>query len=229
MKNKTLMFGIAILTFAVNLSFAQVPVQTTPTPTDPNSTEKQEENGKRKGEGKRKNGGKKNKEGKQNEKDDNDDNDDDKKGNYDRRDSKDENDNDEAEKNDKDGQKRENKVNTPEVRATKMTERMTRQLGLDEATAKNVNAIALERANKVDVINNSTDDKQTKQAAFVANKQDFEAKLKGVLSADQFAKYQSMENGGGNKGNKGNNENRGNRGNSKGKKSNRGGKDKGDN
>jgi hypothetical protein len=225
MKNKALMFGIAILTLAVNLSFAQVPVQTTPTPTDPNSTEKPDDNGRRKGEGKRKNGGKKNKEGKQNEKEDNDDNDNDKKDSYDRKDQKGDNDKDEVEKNHNGGQKRENKVNTPEVRAAKMTERMTRQLGLDEATAKNVNAIALERAVKVDAINNSADDVKTKQAAFVANKQDFEAKLKGALSADQFAKYQSMENGGDRDG-KGNNENRGNKG--KGSKGNRGGKDKGD-
>ena len=219
MKNKTLMLGIAILTLAVNLSFAQVPVQTTPTPNNPNSTEKQDDNGRRKGEGKRKNGGKKNKEGNQTEKEDNDD---DKKGNYDRRDSKDSN---EGDKNDNGGQKRENKVNTPEVRAAKMTERMTRQLGLEEVTAKNVNAIALERAVKVDAINSSTDDNQTKQAAFVANKQDFEAKLKGVLSADQFTKYQTMENGGGSRGDS---ENRGNRGNNKSKKEIRGSKNKGD-
>jgi periplasmic protein CpxP/Spy len=220
MKNKALIFGIAMLMLATNLSFAQVPVQSTPSPNDPNSTEKQDDNGKRKGEGKRKNGGKKNKEGNQNEKEDNDD---DKKGNYDRRDQKENNESNEVEKNDNGGQKRENKVNTPEVRAAKMTERMTRQLGLDEATAKNVNAIALERAMKVDAINNSADDAQTKQAAFVANKQDFEAKLKGVLSADQFAKFQSMENGGAGRSD---NENRGNRSNGKGKKGNRGGKDK---
>jgi periplasmic protein CpxP/Spy len=225
MKNKTLMFGIAILALVVNLSFAQVPVQTTPNPTDPSSTEKQDDGGRRKGEGKRKNGGKKNKENKQTEKEDNDDNDNDKKGNYDHRDTKDEDDNDEVEKNEKDGKNRENKLNTPEVRASKMTERMTRYLGLDEATTNNVKAIALERATKVDAIYKSTDDKKTKQAAFILNKQDFEAKLKGVLSTDQFAKYQSMENGGSNKAN---NENRGNRDNSKTKKGNRAGRDKGD-
>lgn len=80
----------------------------------------------------------------------------------------------------------------PATRARKMTDRMTQQLGLDQATSKKVYDLALERAQKVDAIQKSSDDNRTKANALKTNADDFKAKLKGVLTPDQFAKLESM-------------------------------------
>ncbi len=84
----------------------------------------------------------------------------------------------------------EHKMGTPEERATRMTERITKMCSLDAATAQSVKAIALARDTKIDEIHTGTLDNKAKEVALKANKQEFEAKLKGVLTADQFAKYQ---------------------------------------
>ena len=87
-----------------------------------------------------------------------------------------------------------------DVRAAKMTQRLTKQLGLDDATSKKVGDLVLARDKKIDEIIASTQDNKAKSAAMKINHDDFEAKLKGVLSADQFAKYQDSK--GHHKGNK---------------------------
>ena len=79
------------------------------------------------------------------------------------------------------------------TRAKKMTDRMTQQLGLDETTAKKLYDITLARANKVDQIQASTDDGKTKNEALKVIADDFKVKLKGMLTTDQFAKFEAMK------------------------------------
>ncbi len=100
----------------------------------------------------------------------------------------------------KDKDKGDHRMFPANVRAAKMTQRLTKQLGLDAATSQKVGVLALARDTKIDEIINSTQDNKAKSAAMKINHDDFEAKLKGVLSADQFAKYQESK--GHHKGNK---------------------------
>lgn len=81
----------------------------------------------------------------------------------------------------------------PATRAQKMTDRMTQELGLDQATAKKVYEAALARAQKVDDIQASADDNKTKNQALKANADDFKAKLKGILTPEQFSKVEAMK------------------------------------
>ncbi|GAB3952527.1 hypothetical protein GCM10028805_34730 [Spirosoma harenae] len=80
----------------------------------------------------------------------------------------------------------------PETRAHKMTDRMTKQLGLDEATSKKVYDVTLARAQKVDAIQANADDRKAKAQALKANADDFKTKMKSILKPDQFAKFESM-------------------------------------
>ncbi|QIP11211.1 DUF4890 domain-containing protein [Spirosoma aureum] len=80
----------------------------------------------------------------------------------------------------------------PTTRARKMTDRMTQQLGLDEATSKKIYDITLARAEKVDAIQKSSDDNKTKAEALKANADDFKSKLQSILTPDQFTKFESM-------------------------------------
>ena len=80
----------------------------------------------------------------------------------------------------------------PATRARKMTDRMTKQLGLDEATSTKVYDATLARAEKVDAIQKGTDDKKVKGKALKANADEYKSKLQGILTPDQFAKLESM-------------------------------------
>ncbi|MVM30641.1 DUF4890 domain-containing protein [Spirosoma sp. HMF4905] len=80
----------------------------------------------------------------------------------------------------------------PATRAQRMTDQMTKQLGLDDATSKKVYDLTLARAQKVDAIQKGTDDNKTKNQALNANADDFKSKLKGILTPDQFTKFESM-------------------------------------
>ncbi|WP_435352892.1 DUF4890 domain-containing protein [Emticicia sp. SJ17W-69] len=79
------------------------------------------------------------------------------------------------------------------TRAKKMTEHMTKDLGLNEATSKKVYEITLARASKVDQIQSSNADGKAKNDALKANADDFKAKLKSILTAEQFAKFEAMK------------------------------------
>ena len=81
----------------------------------------------------------------------------------------------------------------PATRARKMTDRMTQQLGLDQATSQKVYDATLARAQKIDAIQASSDDNKAKAQALKANADDFKSKLQGVLTPDQFTKFQSMK------------------------------------
>jgi protein CpxP len=81
----------------------------------------------------------------------------------------------------------------PATRAKKMADRMTQQLGLDQATSQKVYDASLARAQKVNDIQASADDNKAKSQALKANADDFKAKLKSILTPDQFAKVESMK------------------------------------
>ena len=77
----------------------------------------------------------------------------------------------------------------PEHRAEKMSQQLGKQLGLDAATVARVKAAALERDQKIDVIQTSTDTNKAKNTALKANAQAFKAVLETILTPAQFAKY----------------------------------------
>ena len=94
----------------------------------------------------------------------------------------------------------------PATRAKKMTDRMTQQLGLDQATSQKVYDVTLARAQKIEAIQAGSDDNKAKAQAMKANADDFKAKLKGILTPDQFAKFESMKGKGGMRHNRGGSE-----------------------
>ena len=81
----------------------------------------------------------------------------------------------------------------PATRARKMTDRMTQQLGLDQATSQKVYGAMLTRAQKIDAIQASSDNNRAKAQSLKANADDFKAQLKGILTPDQFTKLESMK------------------------------------
>lgn len=81
----------------------------------------------------------------------------------------------------------------PATRARKMADRMTQQLGLDQATSQKVYDAALARAQKVDAIQAGSDANRAKAQALKANADEFKTTLQGILTPDQFAKLESMK------------------------------------
>lgn len=94
------------------------------------------------------------------------------------------------------------KAADPTVRAQKMTDQLTKELGLDEATLKKVYDATLARAQKVDAIQSSSDDNKTKNKSLQANAADFKQTMQGILTPDQFAKFQTMKHHDGPRGHK---------------------------
>ncbi|SOD88221.1 DUF4890 domain-containing protein [Spirosoma fluviale] len=81
----------------------------------------------------------------------------------------------------------------PATRARKMTDRMTQALSLDVATSQKVYDATLARAQKVNDIQAGSDNNKAKQQALKANADDYKAKLKSILTPDQFAKLDAMK------------------------------------
>ncbi len=90
------------------------------------------------------------------------------------------------------GTKQGQKMADPTIRAQRMADRLTKELGLDQATSQKVHTAALARAQKIDNIQASPDDNRTKAKALKANADDFKAQLKSILTPDQFTKFESM-------------------------------------
>lgn len=88
----------------------------------------------------------------------------------------------------------------PATRAQKMTDRLTKQLGLDDATSKKVYEASLTRDQQIDAIQKGTDDNRTKAKGLKANADQFKTTMQGILTADQFAKFQQMRQRGGGRG-----------------------------
>lgn len=78
------------------------------------------------------------------------------------------------------------------TRARKMTDRLTKQLGLDEATSQKVYTAALTRDQKIDDIRASSTDNRANAKSMKANADDFKTKLQGILTPDQFTKFEAM-------------------------------------
>ncbi|HLK98256.1 MAG TPA: hypothetical protein VK364_10855 [Hymenobacter sp.] len=81
----------------------------------------------------------------------------------------------------------------PATQAKNMTDHMTQQLALDQATSQKVYDIMLVRAQKVDAIHASSDAKRVKKQALKATADDFKAELKNILTPEQFAKLGSLK------------------------------------
>ena len=81
----------------------------------------------------------------------------------------------------------------PQTRARKMTDRLTKQLGLDQAASQKVYDATLAHAQKVDAIRTNSDDKRAKAQALKANADDLTSKFQSILTTDQFAKLESMK------------------------------------
>jgi len=77
----------------------------------------------------------------------------------------------------------------PEQRAERLSQQLSKQLGLDATTTARVKDAALLRAQKIDAIQTGSDNNKAKNTALQANAQEFKASLKAILTPEQFAKY----------------------------------------
>ena len=80
----------------------------------------------------------------------------------------------------------------PTTRARKMTDRMTQNLGLDQATSQKVYDATLARDQKIADIQANSDDNRAKAKALKANADDYKSKMQGILTPDQFTKLETM-------------------------------------
>lgn len=90
------------------------------------------------------------------------------------------------------GRRGDYKAADPATRARRMTDRLTKELSLDQATAQKVYAAALERAQAIDGLQANATDRRAQAKQLKANADQFQAKLKTILTPDQFAKFESM-------------------------------------
>ena len=81
----------------------------------------------------------------------------------------------------------------PATRARKMTDRLTKQLGLDQATSQKVYDATLARDQKISDIQANSDDNKAKATALKANADDYKSKLQGILTPDQYTTLQAMK------------------------------------
>jgi hypothetical protein len=82
---------------------------------------------------------------------------------------------------------------SPEQRAQWQSNAMKTKLGLNDAQYQQVSAINLEYAKKGEAIRNSGDGKFSKYRKFKSMMSDKDAKLKKVLTPDQFTTYEEMK------------------------------------
>jgi hypothetical protein len=80
-----------------------------------------------------------------------------------------------------------------EARAKHQTERLTKDLGLNETTSKKAFDLALARAKKMDEIMASSAERLEKMKLGKANQETFENKMKEILTADQFKKFKEIQ------------------------------------
>ncbi|RSK47149.1 guided entry of tail-anchored proteins factor 1 [Hymenobacter rigui] len=83
---------------------------------------------------------------------------------------------------------------TPEQRADRAAQALTKQLGLSAAQTAQVRQLHLDRARQMDAHKAqartaTAADKKQHHEAMKAEKAQYDAKLKQILSADQYAKY----------------------------------------
>ena len=81
----------------------------------------------------------------------------------------------------------------PMPNAERFTERMTKELKLNAATAKKVHDAFAKNMKQMEAVFNSKTDEKEKRAALDANRKEFEQTMKGILSPAQFAQFQKLE------------------------------------
>lgn len=81
----------------------------------------------------------------------------------------------------------------PMPNAERFTERMTKELKLNAATAKKVHDAFAKNMKQMEAVFNSKTDEKEKRAALDVNRKAFEQTMKGILSPAQFAQFQKLE------------------------------------
>jgi hypothetical protein len=84
-------------------------------------------------------------------------------------------------------------MKTASDRAASMTEKMKTQLSLTDAQYPQVQALNMKYAQKMDSLRSSAGERSTKFPAMKSIQQSKDDELKGILTSDQFTKYQAME------------------------------------
>lgn len=83
---------------------------------------------------------------------------------------------------------------TPEQRAKQATERLTKELGLDEAQQKQVYECQLEMSkNFTRPAEGERPSREEMQAQFEKSREKQKAEMKKILTAEQFAKWEKMQ------------------------------------
>jgi len=83
---------------------------------------------------------------------------------------------------------------TPDQKSSRFTQRMTRELSLDAAQQERVQAINLERFKNIQETKAQAGlDAPTRRQKLKELEDNYFTTLKGVLSADQFTKFQAMK------------------------------------
>ncbi|ALD21412.1 hypothetical protein [Hymenobacter sp. DG25A] len=84
---------------------------------------------------------------------------------------------------------------TPAQRAEKMSQHLTQQLSLSADQTSKVQAILLAQGQEIDAIHTkyaASTDRKAAMPEMKATREKYEAQLKGVLTAEQYAKYDKM-------------------------------------
>ena len=82
---------------------------------------------------------------------------------------------------------------TPEERANKLTDWMKKNLGLNDNQVSQVQALNLKYAQQNESLKGGTDTKEQKMKTMKANETARDAELKGILTADQYKKWQAKK------------------------------------
>jgi biopolymer transport protein ExbD len=80
---------------------------------------------------------------------------------------------------------------TPEERAKRQTDMVVEATGCDAATKAKVEAISLKYAKEMSALFEKNQDREALREPMKQLREKQDAELKGVLTADQFAKYQA--------------------------------------
>ncbi len=84
---------------------------------------------------------------------------------------------------------------TPEQRATKTSQRLTQQLSLSADQTAKVQAILLAQGQEMEAIHTkyaSSTDRKAAKPEMKAAKEKYDAQMKAVFTAEQYAKYNQM-------------------------------------
>lgn len=89
--------------------------------------------------------------------------------------------------------RKQNVVKSPEARAENFTRRMTKELSLDNAQQERVKVLNLDRFKKIQEIRNSGASQEEIRTKVKEVNDTFAETMKGILSAEQFTKFQTLK------------------------------------